>query len=38
MQNQGIGREIIRTAQEYAAKVDKPIVLQPDPEKGKKQH
>ena len=36
MRNQGIGTEIITALKEYSARVSKPIVLNPEPEKGKK--
>jgi hypothetical protein len=32
----GIGTEIIAALKEYSQKVNKPIVLNPEPEKGKK--
>jgi ribosomal protein S18 acetylase RimI-like enzyme len=34
---QGIGTKVIRELQEYARRVDKPIVLSPEPEPRKKQ-
>lgn len=34
--NQGIGSEIIRMLQDYAASVGKPIVLRPEADPGKK--
>ena len=36
LRNQGIGTEIISAIKEYSQKVGKPIVLNPEPEKGKK--
>ena len=36
MRNLGIGTEIISSLKEYSQKVNKPIVLNPEPEKGKK--
>ena len=36
MRSQGIGTEIISAIKEYSQKVGKPIVLNPEPEKGKK--
>ena len=36
MRGQGIGTEIITALKEYSQKVNKPIVLNPEPEKGKK--
>ena len=36
MRNQGIGTEIITALKEYSAASKKPIVLNPEPEKGKK--
>ena len=36
LRNQGIGTEIINVLKEYSQKVSKPIVLNPEPEKGKK--
>lgn len=37
MRSQGIGTKIISVIKEYSQKVDKPIVLNPEPEKGKKE-
>ena len=34
--NRGIGTEIIKLLQNYAQSVGKPIVLRPEPERGKK--
>lgn len=34
--NQGIGTAVMKRLQEYAQSVGKPIVLRPEPEKGKK--
>ena len=36
LRNQGIGTEIINVLKEYSKRVSKPIVLNPEPEKGKK--
>ena len=36
LRNQGIGTEIINVLKEYSQRVSKPIVLNPEPEKGKK--
>ena len=36
LRGQGIGTEIITALKEYSQKVNKPIVLNPEPEKGKK--
>jgi GNAT superfamily N-acetyltransferase len=36
LRNQGIGTEIINVLKEYSQRVGKPIVLNPEPEKGKK--
>lgn len=36
LRNQGIGTEIITALKEYSQRVNKPIVLNPEPEKGKK--
>jgi GNAT superfamily N-acetyltransferase len=36
MRSQGIGTEILSAIKEYSRKVGKPIVLNPEPEKGKK--
>lgn len=36
LRGQGIGTEIITALKEYSGKVNKPIVLNPEPEKGKK--
>ena len=36
MRGRGIGTEIIAALKEYSQKVGKPIVLNPEPEKGKK--
>ena len=36
LRGQGIGTEIITALKEYSQKVGKPIVLNPEPEKGKK--
>jgi GNAT superfamily N-acetyltransferase len=36
MRNLGIGTEIITALKEYSGRVNKPIVLNPEPEKGKK--
>ena len=36
IQGQGIGSKIIQFIKDYAQSVQKPIVLRPDPEKGKK--
>jgi GNAT superfamily N-acetyltransferase len=36
LRNQGIGTEIITALKEYSQRVSKPIVLNPEPEKGKK--
>jgi GNAT superfamily N-acetyltransferase len=37
MRGQGIGSAVIRRLQDYALSVDKPIVLRPSPERGKKE-
>lgn len=34
--NQGIGQAVVKRIQDYAASVNKPVVLRPEPEKGKK--
>jgi len=36
MRGMGIGTEIITALKEYSQRVNKPIVLNPEPEKGKK--
>ena len=36
MRGQGVGTEIITALKEYSERVNKPIVLNPEPEKGKK--
>ncbi len=36
LRNQGIGTEIITALKSYSERVNKPIVLNPEPEKGKK--
>ena len=36
LRGQGIGTEIITALKEYSQKVNKPVVLNPEPEKGKK--
>jgi len=36
LRNQGIGTEIITALKSYSESVNKPIVLNPEPEKGKK--
>ena len=36
MRNLGIGTEIITALKEYSQRVNKPIILNPEPEKGKK--
>ena len=36
IRSQGIGTEILSAIKEYSRKVGKPIVLNPEPEKGKK--
>lgn len=36
LRGQGIGTEIITALKEYSGRVNKPIVLNPEPEKGKK--
>ena len=36
MRNQGIGTEIITALKEYSQRVNKPIALNPESEKGKK--
>jgi hypothetical protein len=36
LRNQGIGTEIITALKSYSESINKPIVLNPEPEKGKK--